>query len=183
MMKELKFMAVAEAMMAMSKDPSTKTASVALDDDLNVLAAGYNGFPRGIADTSERWNDREVKYKLVIHGEANLIAAAARTGRSLKGSTVVVTTLFPCSSCAGLLVQAGVKRVITTKPNIERWAESNKLAQSVFDEAGVEVVIVRKNDLGDWEVIPQVVEGPLVVRNDWVYPQSKTMLFGEEGSL
>jgi dCMP deaminase len=154
-MKELKFMAVAEAMMNMSKDPSTKTASVALDDDLNVLATGYNGFPRGVKDTPERWNNRELKYPRVIHGEANMVAAAARTGRSLKGSTVVVTTLFPCSGCAGLMAQAGVRRVITTKPNIERWSESNALAQEIFDESGVEVVIVEKDAEGKWGVVSQ----------------------------
>jgi dCMP deaminase len=149
-------MPTVEAQTTNSKDPSTKTASVAFDDDFNILATGYNGFPRGIADTEERLNTRELKYKLVVHGEANMICSAARSGHSLKGSTVMVSTLFPCSSCAGLMVQAGVKRVITTKPDIERWRESNELAQAIFDEGGVEVIIVEevRKDNDHWIELP-----------------------------
>lgn len=47
----------------------------------------------------------------VLHAEANIVAKAAREGISLKGSTIVAT-LSPCLSCAMLMYQAGVKRVI-----------------------------------------------------------------------
>jgi dCMP deaminase len=148
-MKALKFMAVAEAMRDMSKDPSTKVGAVAIDDDFNVLTPGYNGFPRGVKDTEERLNNRELKYQLTVHAEGNIVAQAARKGVSLKDSTVVVTSLFPCSNCSALMIQAGVKRIIATKPDNERWAESNKLAMEILKEAEVEVIIVEQKD-GVW---------------------------------
>ena len=138
--KALKFMAVAEAMESMSKDPSTKVGAVAINEDFSVVSLGYNGFPRGVADSPARYEERDLKLKLAIHAEANLVTQAARNGASLNGSTVLVSSLFPCSICAGLLVQAGVKRVIAPPVEVERWLEDNRLAQLVFEEADVQVV-------------------------------------------
>lgn len=159
-MKALKFMAVAEAMMNMSKDPSTKVGAVAIDDDFNVLSVGYNGFPRGVNDSSERLNDRPTKYAITVHAEGNTIAQAARKGVSLKDSTVVVTSLFPCSSCAALMIQAGVKRIITSKVDNERWNKSSELAEGILEEAGVEVVVVEKNASGEWVLAGTNTEPP-----------------------
>ena len=150
-MKELKYMAVAEAVMNLSKDPSTKVGAVALDEGLGVLCVGYNGFPRGVKDTSERLNDRALKYPRTVHAEGNVIAQAARKGISLEGATIVVTSLYPCGGCAALMVQAGIKRIITTRPDNERWAESNAVAEEILTEGGVEVIVVKKNEAGEWE--------------------------------
>jgi dCMP deaminase len=150
--KALKYMALAEAVMDLSKDPSTKVGAVALDDELGVLCVGYNGFPRGVKDLKERLDDRPTKYAITVHAEGNIVAQAARKGISLEGATIVVTSLYPCSNCAALMVQAGVKRIITTRPENERWIESNKLAEMVLTEGGVEVIEVEKNAdaIGGW---------------------------------
>lgn len=139
-MKHLKFLGHAKASAALSKDPSTKVGAVALDDDFDVVSTGYNGFARGVNDDPERYADREFKYRLIVHAEANLVAQAARNGRSLKGCTVILTSLFPCSACASLLVQAGVKCIIAPVVDNERWAEEAKYARLIFSEAGVEVI-------------------------------------------
>lgn len=138
--KFLKFLPSANAAATYSKDPSTKVGAIAIDDDYNIRAQGYNGFPRGVHDTEERLNDREQKYPRIVHAEANLVAMAARTGVSLQGCSVLLTSLHPCSSCAGLLIQAGVKRVFA--PSLTentRWDASSAVALEMFDEAGVEV--------------------------------------------
>lgn|SRR3990167_1528679 len=143
--KFLKFRGVAEAVAAMSKDPSTKVGAVALDDNFNIISTGYNGFPRGVGDDSARYADREMKYKLVSHAEQNVVAQAAYSGRSLRGTTVLVTALFPCSSCAKSLIQAGVIRVISPPPSTEpRWVEEAYYAGLMFAEAGVEVIHYEK---------------------------------------
>ncbi len=49
------------------------------------------------------------------HAEANAIAWAARKGIQLEGSTMYVT-LSPCLSCAKLIVNAGIKKVIFDEP-------------------------------------------------------------------
>jgi dCMP deaminase len=134
----MKFYPVAEAFAGMSKDPSTKVGAIALDDDFNIVSAGYNGFPRGVRDDASRYLDRETKLKLISHAEANLVAQAAHGGRSLKGTSVIVTSLPPCSACAKLLVQAGVSRVISVHPDAHpRWADEAALASLIFNEAGV----------------------------------------------
>lgn len=143
--KFLKFLPIASEMAKLSKDPSTQVGAVALDDNHNVIATAYNGFPRGVHDDPERYGDREVKYKLISHAEQNLVAQAAYGGRSLAGSTVLLTSLFPCSACAKSLIQAGVRRVISPPPDTNpRWEEEAKWAGVMFEEAGVEVIYYEK---------------------------------------
>lgn len=136
----LKFLPVVQAIAGLSKDPSTKVGAIALDDNRNIVAVGYNGFPRGVNDDHARYADRSTKYKLIAHAEQNVVAQAAYSGRSLAGTTVILSALYPCSACAKSLIQAGVKRVISPMPNADpRWEEEAKWAQLMFEEAGVEV--------------------------------------------
>lgn len=139
--KALKFIGVAREIASMSKDPSTKVGAIAFDDKMNIIATAYNGFPRGVSDEPHRYENREIKYRLISHAEQNLVAQAAYGGRSLAGSTVLLTSLYPCSSCAKSLIQAGVKRIISPPPDTsERWIEEAKFAELMFNEAGVEIV-------------------------------------------
>jgi len=140
-MKALKFMRFAEAAASLSKDKSTQVGAVALDDNYNILATGYNGMPRGVNDDVPERHERPEKYLWTSHAEENLVAQSAYSGRSLKGSTVLVSALFPCATCARMLIQAGVRRVIAphAKSNA-RWAEQNEVAATMFNEAGVEVI-------------------------------------------
>ena len=122
-----------------SRDPSTQVGAVAVRDR-RILATGYNGLPAGVADTPERLDNRELKLLLTSHAETNLLTYAARDGVSLAGATVYVT-LWPCSHCAGQLINAGVVQVvIPNQEPPERWATSFSLARQMFYEAGVELV-------------------------------------------
>lgn len=139
--KVLAYLPVACAVASMSKDPSTQVGAIALDDNLNIIATGRNGFPRGVKDLPDRYADRGVKYRLISHAEQNLVAQAAYGGRALKGATVLLTALFPCSACAKSLIQAGVSRIVSPHPDTNpRWEEEAKWASLMFSEAGVEVV-------------------------------------------
>ena len=66
-----------------SKDPSSKIGAVAVGSKGQVLSQGYNGFPRGIVDGGVRLNEREIKYKYIVHAEMNLIYNATYNGVSL----------------------------------------------------------------------------------------------------
>jgi dCMP deaminase len=124
-----------------SKDPSTKVSATIFRGKYPI-AISYNGFPPGIEDTNERLNNRELKYKLVQHAEANAIATCARLGITTEGTTMAVTH-FPCSTCAGLMISAGIAKVVVQKPSedfLSRWKESIELSKDMFKEAGVEVV-------------------------------------------
>ena len=122
-----------------SKDPSKKIGAIAVGNKGQVLAQGYNGFPRGIRHSSERLNNRELKYKFVVHAEMNLIYNAGYNGVSLDGSTVYVTGLPVCSECAKGLIQVGVQQVImpTQEDTPDVWKESFEFTKQLFEEAGV----------------------------------------------
>ena len=134
---------MAEHVAKLSKDPSTKVGAVIFDDKRRIVSAGYNGFARGVKDTSSRLHDRDTKYKLTLHAEANAILFA--TG-ALDGSTIVVT--HPCcAQCAAQIIQAGIKHVVWPHPSREflmRWKDNLTLSIDQFIEAGVEVHEVQR---------------------------------------
>lgn len=126
-----------------SKDPSTKVSAALFNGKYQICSA-YNGFPPGVADTPERLNNRDIKYKIVQHAEANLISTCARLGIKTEGMSVAVS-LFPCASCAGMLISAGIKEIVTVEPSEDaksRWGEDFKLSKSILEEAGVQVTVI-----------------------------------------
>jgi dCMP deaminase len=136
-----RFLNLAEHVGRWSKDPSTKTGCVIVRPDRTVASFGYNGFPRGVRDLPARLNDREVKYAMVVHAEANAVLSAYE---HLAGYTAY-THLAPCSSCAGLLIQAGIVRVVALHPTVsqlERWSDSFNVARTMLDEAEVTLDLV-----------------------------------------
>lgn len=139
-MKILRLIPIANAVASLSKDPSTKVGALIVGPGMEIRASGWNGFPRGVNDTQERLNDRPTKYEFVVHAEANAIANAARSGTAIEGCSLLVTELHPCSDCAKLLIQSGIKEVYAPLPEIDgRWAASFEVASVMFKEAGVRV--------------------------------------------
>ena len=67
---DLRFIELAEFIAQWSKDPSTKTGAV-ITRGVRVVSLRYNGFPQRIADSDERLNNRDLKYKIIIHCERN----------------------------------------------------------------------------------------------------------------
>jgi len=122
----------------LSKDPSTKVGAVIFDAKRRIVSAGYNGFARGVKDTPERLENRDVKYRMVLHAEKNAILFATAP---LDGCTIVVT--HPCcAQCAAQVIQSGIRYVVWPAPSPEfmlRWGEDYALTIAQFDEAGVTV--------------------------------------------
>ncbi len=129
------FMGMADHVALASKDPSTKVGAVIADERRVIRGVGYNGFPRGVADDAHRYDDRATKYKYVVYAEANAILNS--TGA--RGCTLYAT-LHPCSACASLIIQAGI-RIVVCRPTIARWADDALFTQAMLVEAGVELVI------------------------------------------
>jgi len=140
---DLRYLALAEQVSTWSKDPSRQIGAVAVGSKGQVLAQGYNGFPRGIQDNHSRYSNRQEKYKRVVHAEMNVIYNASYNGTSLKDSTLYVNGLPVCSECAKGVIQVGIKKVIMKKITIpDKWRPSWSLTQDLFKQAGV-----------DWEFI------------------------------
>lgn len=132
----------------LSKDPSTRVGSVIVGPDHEILSAGFNGFPRGIADAPERLGDRETKLRLMVHAEMNALLAAARTGMRLKGCTLYLAATddsgmvwggCPCTRCTVEIVQVGISEIVTypLKTVPSRWHDDISFARSIVDEAGI----------------------------------------------
>lgn len=141
-----RYLALAAEVATWSKDPSTQVGAVTVGKKKEVLSQGFNGFPRGIEDTDKRYNHRETKYKFVVHAEMNAIYNATYSGTSLDGATLYVYGLPICSECAKGIIQVGIKKVVVEKSKeLDNWNESVELSKAMFDEAGVELIIIGKS--------------------------------------
>ena len=135
---DIRYLELAEQVSSWSKDPSRQIGAVAVGTKGQVLAQGYNGFPRGIKDSPIRYNDREMKYKFVVHAEQNVIYNATYNGVSLDGATLYVWGLPVCSDCAKGVIQTGIKRVVMPLQEIpDHWVDSWALTQLLLNEANI----------------------------------------------
>ena len=126
-----------------SKDPSTKVAAILVNYEHRQEFIGYNGFPEGVLDTEERYNDRELKYKLVVHAEVNAILKA---GLLARGATLYVYPSFSfppiCNECVKVAIQSGIKEIVGYNANlndlrVKRWEESISISKLMCQEAGI----------------------------------------------
>ena len=136
-----RFLELATMVSTWSRDPSTKVGAVIVDDHNRVVSVGFNGFPRGVNDESSRYDDRELKLKMVVHAEINAILFAKQP---LDGCTLYTVPFQPCSRCAAQVIQAGIKRVVTLKSVVLRWKDDFETAKMMFAEAGVALNRVQK---------------------------------------
>ena len=132
-----RYLDMADIVASWSKDPSTKIGAIAVGKKGQLLAQGYNGFPRGVEDCPNKYKDRILKYDYIVHAEENAIYNACTNGVSLEGASMYVTGLPTCHRCAKAIIQVGIKRVFIRAKVPERWIDSWALTQSLFREAGV----------------------------------------------
>ena len=134
-----RYIDLAKQISTWSKDPSRKIGAVAVGSKGQILSQGYNGFPRGILDLPERYENREVKYKHVVHAEMNVIYNATFSGVSLDGASLFVYGLPVCNECAKGIIQVGINRVVIYTDEIVPaiWTDAFALTWDMFKEAGV----------------------------------------------
>jgi dCMP deaminase len=114
--------------------------------DRRILASGYNGAPMGTKHCEEIGCLRD---KLNIpsgqrheicraaHAEQNAIVQAAFSGTCIQDSDMYITTQ-PCSICAKLIINSGIKRIVF------KGDYPDELSMSLLNEAGVRVVKYQK---------------------------------------
>lgn len=101
-----------------------QVGAVAASSDGVILSSGYNGAASGLPHCNHDCDCGFGDYTFhvdacfsrrpctrAVHAEANVIARAAREQVSLRGATLV-TTHATCGGCAGLIIQAGITRVV-----------------------------------------------------------------------
>lgn len=105
-------------------------AIIVKDDE--IIATGYNGSPRGepnCCDEGTCWREANniphgERYEMcrAVHAEQNAIISASR--RDMIGSTLYlvgfendkVIKAEPCEICKKLIINSGIKEIITGKP-------------------------------------------------------------------
>ena len=112
--------------------------------DKQVLATGYVGSPAGLPHCDDvghlmkkviQENGEISEHCLrTVHAEQNAICQAAKRGISIEGATVY-TRMTPCRTCAMLLINCGIQKVVC-----ERKYQLSEESEQLFAEAGIELV-------------------------------------------
>ncbi len=137
------FITMAYLVSMKSKDPSTRVGAIIVGRDNEIRSTGYNGFPRGVNDSLERYNDKDYKYYASNHAEENSILHCARIGVSTIGC-ILYTTWRPCSYCAKAIIQAGISTVVYHEEfpgnyQTTNWKRSIEIATEILKEAKVDI--------------------------------------------
>lgn len=74
------------------------------------------------------------KYNYVVHAEINAILNTTTTIEN----AYLYTTLFPCSNCAKIIAQTGIREVIFLRNDPGR-EEDSQISQYIFDSIGIKV--------------------------------------------
>lgn len=132
-----RFLQLAEHVAGWSKDPSSQVGAVIVRPDKSIASLGFNGFPRGMSDAPELYEDRETKYARVVHAEMNAVLSA---NEPVRGYALYVTNP-PCDRCMAHMIQAGIAKVVwpatVALSYQERWAESTRKSIAMLNEVGV----------------------------------------------
>lgn len=128
------FMALAKISALRSKDPNTKVGACIVDENKRVISLGYNGMPKG-DDLAFPWSRDskkiiENKYVYVIHAEINAIL---NTTKQIDSNAILYATLFPCSNCAKIIAQTGIKKIYYEDDKYN-GSEDDLISKKIFSE-------------------------------------------------
>ena len=137
------FMEIAHVVATRSTCLSRQVGAV-LVRDRRILTTGYNGPPQGLAHCESLGGCLRARLGIprgqrhevcrALHAEQNAIIQAAVHGVSLQGDVTCYSISQPCVTCAKMLINCNVRRVVY------RDSYPDELAQEMLAEAGVEVV-------------------------------------------
>lgn len=109
--------------------------------DKQILVTGYAGSPKGMPHCDEAGHQMKTMIHedghqsqhcvRTAHAEQNAIVQAAKLGIAIDGGTLYCK-MTPCSTCAKMIINAGIRRVVCEK-RYHAGAESEEM----FRQAGV----------------------------------------------
>jgi len=149
--KEKYYLNIAKSVALRSPCLRRKYGAIIVKND-SIVSTGYNGPARGSTNCEEVGCIKDklnlphysaYDYCPAVHAEENSIINAARNGVSVLGGTLYLYGIdvktgktvegMPCPRCKRVLVNAGIKYVITTDDNwriirykVEDWAIEDK---------------------------------------------------------
>jgi dCMP deaminase len=116
--------------------------------DKQILATGYAGSAAGLPHCDEVGHlmktvvneDGSQSQHCVrtVHAEQSAICQAAKKGLSIDGATIYLK-MTPCRTCAMLLINCGVKRVVC-----EKKYHAGSETEEMFKEVGIELKFINE---------------------------------------
>ena len=125
-----------------------RAVGAVLVKDNRILSTGYNGAPKGIKHCYDRGclrielnipSGEQHQMCRGLHAEQNAIIQAATSGINIKGSVMYCTT-FPCSICAKMIINTGIKEIYYKK------FYNDILSIELLNEAGIRLIEWRKDE-------------------------------------
>ena len=140
------FMSIAELVGSRGTCSRGRSGCVIVKDK-RILVTGYVGSPAGLPHCDEvghemhkvtRTDELDSTEHCVrtAHAEQNAIAQAAKMGVSIDGATLYCH-MTPCYTCAKLLINSGIKRIIAMKDY-----HASKRSKEIFEQSGIKLTIV-----------------------------------------
>jgi dCMP deaminase len=149
--KEEYYLGIAKAVALRSPCLRRKYGAIIVKNDA-IVSTGYNGPARGSTNCEEVGCIKEIlnlphysgyDYCPAVHAEENAVINAARTGNSVIDGTLYLYGIdvktnkpvagMPCPRCKRVLINAGIKEVVTidesgniTKYDVKSWVEEDK---------------------------------------------------------
>jgi len=138
------FMNIAEDVALRSTCMRRQIGTVIVDSETKeIVATGYNGNPRGqehctiigcIRDIQKIPSGERSEVCTAVHAEQNALLQA---GTRSRGATMYCL-IMPCNTCAKMIVNAGIKRVVF------RDGYPEQMGKNLLKELGVKVVRIKK---------------------------------------
>ena len=149
--KDTYYLGVAEAIARRGTCLRRQIGAVIVGKD-QMISSGYLGAPRGVPNCSDLGNCYRDEKKVPhghhyekcrsVHAEANAIIHASREsmidatmyvfGRDLMKEGDPIIPIYPCMMCRRLIINAGIKKVITQdeegsliEKSVEQWIEES----------------------------------------------------------
>jgi dCMP deaminase len=107
-----------------------------------ILSTGYNGAPKGLAHCDEVGCRREKlgvpsgqNHEICrgLHAEMNALLQAVEYGIPIAGA-VLYTTTHPCSLCAKMIINAGIRKVVISDDYPDTYGKK------LLEEAKIDIV-------------------------------------------
>ncbi len=134
------FMEVADAISKRATCDRGRSGCV-IARDRQILVTGYVGSPQGLPHCDEAGHEmRKVVHEdgrvslhcvRTVHAEQNAICQAAKRGIGIEGATLYCR-MTPCRTCAMLLINCGIKRVVC-----ERRYHAALESEELFAQAAI----------------------------------------------
>ena len=127
------FMTVAKAVATRSTCLDKQVGCVLVDRGNNIIATGYNGFPKGLGNCCDKqWCAKERGLECIaVHAEQNALLRA--------NADVIKTcycTLEPCLDCGKMLLNTSCERVVflleSRKSGFKHLSAANRITWEKF---------------------------------------------------